>query len=96
MASYPHCTCGIIKDQHKEFTASYEIKSSSDRMKITPQSGTLRNNEVIPINFMFKPRLPSSMIFDEDLKLKMNVEEQEAKLEKDDKSAKKGTPLLRK
>ena len=90
MASYPHCTCGIIKNQHKEFTARYQFKSSSDRIKIMPQSGVLNNNELIEVNFMFKPRLSKSVIFEEGLRLKMNVEERETKNEKVNKQTKKG------
>lgn len=90
MASYPHCTCGIIKNQRKEFTARYQFKSSSDRLKIMPQSGVLQSNEFIAVNFMFKPRLPKNMIFEKDLRLKMNVDEQETKTEKINESAKEG------
>ncbi|KAK1124220.1 hypothetical protein K0M31_006595 [Melipona bicolor] len=90
MASYPHCTCGMIKNQHKEFTARYQFKSSSDRIKIMPQSGVLNNNELIEVNFMFKPRLPKSVIFEEGLRLKMNDEERETKNEKVNKPTKNG------
>lgn len=90
MASYPHCTCGIIKNQRKEFTARYQFKSSSDRLKIMPQSGVLQSNEFIAVHFMFKPRLPKNMIFEKGLRLKMNVDEQETKTEKIDESAKEG------
>ncbi|XP_043510296.1 uncharacterized protein LOC122528826 [Frieseomelitta varia] len=89
MASYPHCTCGMIKNQRKEFTARYQFKSSSDRIKIMPQSGVLNNNELIEVNFMFKPRLPKSVIFEEGLRLKMNDEEKrETKNEKVNKPTK--------
>lgn len=90
MASYPHCTCGMIKNQHKEFTARYQFKSSSDRIKIMPQSGVLNNNELIEINFMFKPRLSKSVIFEEGLRSKMNDEERGTKNEKVNKPTKNG------
>lgn len=90
VASYPHCTCGIIKNQRKEFTARYQFKSSSDRLKIMPQSGVLQSNEFIAVNFMFKPKLPKNMIFENGLRLKMNVDEQETRTEKIDESAKEG------
>ena len=91
MASYPHCTCGMIKNQHKEFTARYQFNSSSDRIKIMPQSGVLNNDELIEVNFMFKPRLPKSVIFEEGLRLKMNDEEKrETKNENVNKPTKNG------
>ncbi|KOC68528.1 hypothetical protein WH47_06319 [Habropoda laboriosa] len=89
MASYPNCTCGIVKSQQKEFTARYEFKTSSDRIKIVPQCGTLQSSELIQVNFMFEPRLPKNLISEEGLKLRMNIEEQEAKSEKDEKSTQK-------
>lgn len=99
LASYPYCTCGIIKEQRKKFRGCYEFTSSSDRMVIVPQSGILQNDEIININFMFKPKLPKKMIFEEGLRLKMNMEElhenQEVKSEKEEKS-KKGIWLLKK
>ncbi|XP_031364174.1 uncharacterized protein LOC116184991 [Apis dorsata] len=85
LASYPYCTCGIIKEQRKKFTGCYEFTSSSNRMTIMPHSGILQNDEIININFMFKPKLPKKMIFEEGLRLKMNTEElnenQEKKVE---------------
>lgn len=68
-------------------------------MIIVPHSGILQNDEIININFMFKPKLPKKMIFEEGLRLKMNMEElhenQEVKSEKEEKS-KKGIWLLKK
>ncbi|CAL7945540.1 unnamed protein product [Xylocopa violacea] len=90
MASYPHCTCGIIKYRNEEFTASFEFKSSSDTINIIPHSGTLNRNERIDVNFLFQPKLPKSMIFEEDLRLEMNAEEQKMKSGKDDQSPRKG------
>ncbi|XP_031772816.1 uncharacterized protein LOC105735695 [Apis florea] len=98
LASYPYCTCGIIKEQRKKFTGCYEFTSSSNRMDIIPQSGVLQNDEIININFMFRPKLPKKMIFEEGLRLKMNMEEvhenhEEVKFEKEEK-LKKGIWLL--
>lgn len=98
LASYPYCTCGIIKEQRKKFTGCYEFTSSSNRMTIMPHSGILQNDEIININFMFKPKLPKKMIFEEGLRLKMNMEElnenQEVKSEKEEKS-KKGDLIIK-
>lgn len=55
-----------------------------------PQSGVLQSNEFIAVNFMFKPKLPKNMIFENGLRLKMNVDEQETRTEKIDESAKEG------
>lgn len=85
MASYPNCTCGIVKNQKKEFTARYEFESSSDRVQIVPQRGTLNSNEFTEVNFIFKPRLPRSIIFEEGHRLKVNIVEQETKSEKTEK-----------
>lgn len=90
LASYPYCTCGIIKEQRKKFTGCYEFTSSSNKMTIVPQSGTIQNDEIINVNFMFQPKLPKKMIFEEGLRLKMNMEElhqenQEVKSEKEEK-----------
>ncbi|KZC08651.1 hypothetical protein WN55_11236 [Dufourea novaeangliae] len=60
MASYPRCTCGIAKNQEKRFTAHFEFKSSSGRVKIVPQCGTLRSEQFVKVSFIFKPRLPRS------------------------------------
>ncbi|XP_076765106.1 cilia- and flagella-associated protein 74-like [Xylocopa sonorina] len=96
MASYPHCTCGIVKYQNKEFTAGFEFQSSSDTVNIVPQSGTLNNNERVDVNFLFQPKLPESAIFEGDLRLKMNVEEQEMKPDRDYQSPKKEKKLNKK
>ncbi|CAK9817272.1 Cilia- and flagella-associated protein 74 [Anthophora quadrimaculata] len=94
MASYPNCTCGIVKNQQKEFTARYEFKTSSDRIKIVPHCGTLQSNEFIQINFIFKPKLAENLIVEEAFKLKMKIEEQEEA--ENDKSTKRGKEKSRK
>ncbi|XP_076390598.1 cilia- and flagella-associated protein 74 [Megachile rotundata] len=89
VSSYPHCTCGIVKNQVKEFTARFKFKSSSDQMEVVPPHGVLYSNQYIQVNFIFKPRLPQNVVFDRDNKLKIDIEE-EKKFTKDDKSVKKG------
>lgn len=78
MASYPRCTCGIVKNHNKQFTARFEFKCSSDQVEVVPQSGILYSNRFIQVNFHFKPQL------------KEKIEEDETKSKKDDKSLKRG------
>lgn len=59
MASYPHCTCGILKNQEKEFSARFEFKSSSDRLRMTPQRGALLGKQSVKVYFVFEPKLSS-------------------------------------
>ncbi|XP_024941381.1 cilia- and flagella-associated protein 74 [Cephus cinctus] len=56
-ASYPHCTCGFIEDQIKEFEAWYEFKCSSPRVRMSPRYGHLKNGETIKITLMHKPKM---------------------------------------
>ncbi|XP_078034309.1 uncharacterized protein LOC144468598 [Augochlora pura] len=60
MASYPGCSCGILKDQEKEFTAWFEFKCSSGRVRITPPRGTLKSKQFVKVFFVFEPGLPGS------------------------------------
>lgn len=86
MASYPHCTCGILKDQEKEFTARYEFKCSSDRVKVAPQRGLLHSKHIVKVYFIFEPQSPE---IDENEETEMNIDEQE-KSKKDNESKRKG------
>ncbi|KOX79664.1 hypothetical protein WN51_02930, partial [Melipona quadrifasciata] len=51
MASYPHCTCGMIKNQHKEFTARYQLPKSvifeeGLRLKMNDEGRETKNEKV--------------------------------------------------
>lgn len=84
MASYPHCTCGTLKNQEKEFTARYEFQCSSDHIQVVPQRGFLCSREFVKINFIFKPRLHENAILEESQKLRAETEMREK--EKQEKS----------
>lgn len=58
MASYPNCSCNVLKkDQLKEFTARYEFSCSSRQISIVPGNGRLRSNDLVLVNIIFEPKL---------------------------------------
>lgn len=92
MASYLHCTCGIVKNQEKDFTARYEFKCSSDAVKVVPQCGDLRSKEFVKISFIFEPPKPAPIEEPQEpvLDTKKRERKKRDKSEKDEKSPRKG------
>ena len=94
MASYLHCTCGIVKNQEKDITARYEFKCSSDAVKVVPHRGDLRSKEFVKISFIFEPELPKPVPIEKPQGPVLDTKKREGKKrdksEKDEKSPRKG------
>ncbi|XP_033210922.1 cilia- and flagella-associated protein 74-like [Belonocnema kinseyi] len=89
--------CSPNENKGKKYSATYEFKTSSEFIQISPQKGFLKSGDIVKVTFLFAPEIPSHLLFKKGSESKAEIIGKEFKKSKEEilKRDKKDTNLMK-